>query len=278
MDFWHRPLAGVGCDCAERNRGRRTSARGDDHVRRVPQELPARCRRAHRRARYPSFARLAAGSTWYPNATTKLDETGRALEIDLHGPGVLAVGQAQLRHLPEQPLHAARSPVRHRGERDDLELLPQAAMPERPPPERQVNRARAGSRAGRIASRAGSIVSARGGARRSTTSTCCCRIRPGCTCRRGASTTTVRARRGCPGSSGTRIRGSSCRTISATCSSSVHGSPAWACARPAARRRDLQPRADRRHGRPRREPGPARPDSPVRPAHHRRRRAESRCS
>jgi hypothetical protein len=29
--------------------------------------------------RYPNFARLAAGSTWYPNATTELDETGRAM-------------------------------------------------------------------------------------------------------------------------------------------------------------------------------------------------------
>ena len=31
------------------------------------------------RARYPTFARLAADSTWYPYATTSLDETGRAL-------------------------------------------------------------------------------------------------------------------------------------------------------------------------------------------------------
>ncbi len=30
-------------------------------------------------ARYPNFARLAADSTWYPNATTELDETGRAM-------------------------------------------------------------------------------------------------------------------------------------------------------------------------------------------------------
>jgi hypothetical protein len=30
------------------------------------------------RVRYPTFARLAADSTWYPNSTTSLDETGRA--------------------------------------------------------------------------------------------------------------------------------------------------------------------------------------------------------
>ncbi len=36
---------------------------------------------AHRRidgVHYPTFARLAAGSTWFPNATTSVDETGRA--------------------------------------------------------------------------------------------------------------------------------------------------------------------------------------------------------
>jgi hypothetical protein len=36
-------------------------------------------------ARYPTFARLAAGSTWYPNATTELDETGRALRSIFSG-------------------------------------------------------------------------------------------------------------------------------------------------------------------------------------------------
>ena len=30
------------------------------------------------RVRYPNFARLAAGSNWFPNSTTSLDETGRA--------------------------------------------------------------------------------------------------------------------------------------------------------------------------------------------------------
>jgi hypothetical protein len=31
------------------------------------------------RARYPSFARLADDSTWFPHHTTTVDETGRAL-------------------------------------------------------------------------------------------------------------------------------------------------------------------------------------------------------
>ena len=37
------------------------------------------------RSRYPTFARLADGSTWFPYSTTTVDETGRAFRSLLTG-------------------------------------------------------------------------------------------------------------------------------------------------------------------------------------------------
>ena len=117
----------------------------------------------------------------------------------------MALRQAHLRRAPEQPLHVARSSVPHRGRRGGNELLPEAALPERAPADRGVDQSPAGQRAGRSASWAGSSASARRDARRSTSSTCCCRIRPGSICRQGTPTTTGRAKTACPGTTGNHI-------------------------------------------------------------------------
>ena len=80
--------------------------------------------------RYPNFARLAATSTWFPNASTVYDSTPKAVPaiLDAHPPAQRH--EPRVRRPPEQRVHALRRHAlpRHGG-RGGLRAVPAARLP-----------------------------------------------------------------------------------------------------------------------------------------------------
>ena len=81
-------------------------------------------------SRYPSFARLADDATWYRNATTVADFTGRAISRCSAARSPIKAPPDRVR-LPAKPLHAAGWQVLVRRPRARDRHLPRAAVPGR---------------------------------------------------------------------------------------------------------------------------------------------------
>ncbi len=104
------------------------------------------------RVRYPNFARLAADSTWFPYATTSLDETGRAFrEIFTSRTSWRFAKPTYAKH-PNNLFTLLGRRYRIEAGEEGNELLPEAALPERAAPDQGVDRSASWRRAGRSGS------------------------------------------------------------------------------------------------------------------------------
>ena len=152
------------------------------------------------RVRYPAFARLAADSTWFPYATTSVDETGRAFREIFTGRTSWRFAKPTYAKHPKNLFTLLGRRYHIEAGEEATSFCPKRLCPNVRPQTGESIHAPAGSGPAGALHGLARALQRRRDARRSTSSTCCCRIRPGSTCRRGTPTTTGRAKTACPGS------------------------------------------------------------------------------